>query len=103
MPLLSLHPSNHKTNENEWGGHVLVNRTGDTSVAFNFDYATSDTGASTNCGTLNTGRASSKCDYTTLLGTLKFTAGQAAAMLDIPINQDSFTEGPESFTITLSN
>jgi len=102
-PLVSVTASNYNVNESDGVVHVIVTRTGDTSVAFNVDYATDDTGAPTNCGALNTGLGSSRCDYTTLLGTLKFTANQTQATLDIPINQDSYAEGPESFTINLTN
>jgi hypothetical protein len=102
-PLISLSASTYAVNEADGVVHVVINRTGDTSVAFNVAYATDDTGASSNCGTLNSTLASSKCDYTTFLGTAQFAAGQTSVTLDIPINQDSYTEGPESFTINLSN
>jgi hypothetical protein len=83
--------------------HIVVNRSCDISVAFNVDYATDDTGASTNCGALNTGLASSRCDFTATFGTLKFAATEKQKTVDIPINADSYTEGPETFTINLSN
>ena len=102
-PLISLSASTYAVNEADGFVHVVINRTGDTSVAFNVAYATDDTGASSNCGTLNSTLASSKCDYTTSLGTAQFAAGQTSVTLDIPINQDSFTEGPESFTINLTS
>jgi uncharacterized repeat protein (TIGR01451 family) len=102
-PLVSFSASNYNVNESDGVAHVIINRTGDTTVAFNVDYATDDTGASTDCSKLNTGLASSRCDYTTMLGTLKFAANQTQATLDIPINQDGYMEGPESFTVNLSN
>ena len=40
------------------------------------DYATDDTGASTNCAAMNTGLASQRCDYTSVFGTLKFAADE---------------------------
>jgi hypothetical protein len=102
VPLVSLGAATYNVNEADGVVHVVVNRSGDTTVAFNVDYATSDAGTS-NCGALNTGLASAKCDYTTFMGTLKFAANQTTATLDVPITQDAFTEGPESFTVTLSN
>jgi hypothetical protein len=101
--LVSLTASSYNVNESDGVVHVIVTRAGDTSVAFNVDYATDDTGASTDCSKLNGGLASSRCDFTPFLGTLKFTANQTTANLDIPINQDSYAEGPESFTVNLSN
>jgi hypothetical protein len=103
VPVVNFSAATYTVNESDGVVHVVVNRGGDTSVAFNVDYATDDTGASTNCGALNSGLASARCDYTTLLGTLKFAANQTTATLDISINQDSYTEGPESFTVSLSN
>jgi len=102
IPLISFSSPTYTVNENDGVVHVIVNRTGNTA-AFNVDYATSDAGASSNCAALNTGLASSACDYGTVLGTLKFAANQNTATIDIPINQDSYTEGAESFTATLSN
>ena len=96
------HPS-YIVNEDNHFLTVTVLRTASLSSAVSVDYATDDTGASTNCGVLNSGLASSKCDYTTMLGTLRFAANQTQASFDIPINQDSYTEGPESFTVNLSN
>jgi hypothetical protein len=103
LPLVSFSAANYSVNESDGVVHVIVTRVGDATVPFNVDYATNDTGASTNCAALNTGLASSRCDYDTGLGTLKFAANQTQATIDITINQDGRTEGPESFTIGLSN
>jgi len=102
-PLVSFSASTYAVNESDGVVQVIVNRSGDTTVAFNVDYATDDTGAATDCSKLNAGMASSRCDYTTMLGTLKFAVGETTKTIDIPINQDSYTEGPESFAINLTN
>ena len=67
------------------------------------DYATDDTGASISCAALNTGLASQRCDYTSMFGTLQFAANETQKTVDIPINLDAYTEGPEVFTFNLSN
>jgi hypothetical protein len=103
LPLVSFSTVNYNVNESDGVVHAIVTRSGDTTVPFNVDYATNDTGASTNCAALNTGLAASRCDYDTMLGTLKFAANQTQATIDITINQDGRAEGPESFTIDLSN
>ncbi len=69
----------------------------------NVDYATDDTGAASNCAALNTGLASQRCDLTSVLGTLKFAANETQKTIDIPINLDAYNEGPEVFTVKLSN
>jgi hypothetical protein len=66
------------------------------------NYATSDTAGLNNCSVVN-GIASSRCDYPTYFGTLTFSAGQTLKTIAIPIVNDAYAEGSESFTITLSN
>jgi hypothetical protein len=78
-----------------------VRRTGDTSRAATVDYATNvDNGLP--CSTAS-GVASPKCDFTAALGTLNFAAGDTNKTITILISQDSFVEGPETITITLTN
>jgi hypothetical protein len=81
---------------------VQVTRTGDTSGVSTVDYATSDPTGANNCSVVN-GVASSRCDYVTTLGTLRFAAGEVSKTIGIPIINDVYAEGDESFTITLSN
>jgi hypothetical protein len=50
-----------------------------------------------------TGAASSRCDYERTLGTLTFGPGETSKSVFIPIVDDSFAEGNETFTFTLSN
>lgn len=78
-----------------------MTRTG-TSGAATVDYATSDGSALNEC-TVMSGMGSSRCDYATSLGTLRFTNGEGSKSIFIPIVNDSFSEGNEVFSITLSN
>jgi len=82
---------------------ITVTRTGDVSGPATVDYATSDTAGSINCNVLNTGIASSRCDYETELGTLKFGVGETAKTILVSIVDDAYADGNEIFTITLSN
>jgi len=100
---ISLSQSNYEVHETVGFVTITVNRTGDLSVPVTVDYTTDDTGASIVCSTLNGGLAASRCDFGLTLGTLKFAATQTQKTFTIPITQDSFSEGPETFNVNLSN
>jgi hypothetical protein len=71
---ISFSQANTSVNESTGIVTLTVVRSNDVSQAVNIDYATDDTGASTNCAALNTGLASQRCDYTSVFGTLRFAA-----------------------------
>ncbi len=77
--------------ENDGSVLITVTRTGDTSAAASIDYATNDA------------TAKQRSDYTIALGTLQFAAGQTTKTFSLLVNPDSFIEGAETLTITLSN
>jgi hypothetical protein len=84
---------------------ITVTRTGDTSRAATVDYATpddSDSLTAVPCAVTN-GVASSRCDFTTALGTLRFAAGETSRSFTVLISQDSYLEGPETLQLVLSN
>ncbi len=89
---------------NEGDGHVTitVNRTGNGAGAASVDYTTSDTARLQNCNVFN-GVASSRCDYAMTVGTLRFASGEMSKTINIPLVDDAYAEGPETFKITLSN
>jgi len=101
--LISFSQSTYSVGEGGGFLTLTVNRSGDTTSAVTVDYATSDGGASlVPCSTVN-GLASSRCDFTTALGTLKFPAGETSKTFVILISQDSYVEGLETFGVSLSN
>jgi glucose/arabinose dehydrogenase len=81
---------------------ISINRIGDTSTAASVDYATSDTAAANNCN-LFSGSASSRCDYSTTIGTVHFGAGEIFKTVSVPLTDDAYAEGNETFTVNLSN
>ncbi len=81
---------------------VTVTRLGDTSGAVSVNYATSDNGGANNCN-VNNGNASSRCDYTQTIGTLKFAAGETLKTITVPLTDDAYAEGNETFNISLTN
>ena len=70
---------------------LTVTRTGDTSGAATIDYASAD------------GTASERSDYLAALGTLHFVAGETSKTIAVFIVDDSFGEGPETFSVNLTN
>jgi hypothetical protein len=81
---------------------VTVQRSGNTAGSATVDYLTSDTAGANNCNVTNN-VASSRCDYLTTLGTLRFAAGETSKTISIPIVDDVYAEGSEGFTIALAN
>ncbi|HEV2828261.1 MAG TPA: HYR domain-containing protein, partial [Pyrinomonadaceae bacterium] len=71
--------------------NVIVTRTGGSVGDATVDYATSD------------GTADQRTDYTIKLGTLHFADGETSKIIAVPIVDDVFVEGDETFTLTLSN
>jgi hypothetical protein len=100
---ISFSQANSNVNESTGIVTLSVVRTNDVSQAVNVDYATDDTGASTNCAALNSGLASQRCDYTSVFGTLRFAANETQKTIDIPINLDAYTEGTGDVHVNLSN
>ena len=101
-PGIRLQSAQQFTNESIIGLNVFVIRKGDLSVPATIDYQTSDSGSSSPCNS-TTGQASSRCDYLTTLGQLQFAPGEFFKTIRIPIVNDVFNEGPEIFSLTLSN
>ncbi len=66
------------------------------------EYATSDTAGSKGCGESNPA-ASSKCDYVTMVGTLRFAQGETSKTIYVPLIDDTYGEAAETFTLTLRN
>ena len=82
--------------------NVAVKRTGDTASLATVDYATSDAAGAIGCNTPSA-NASSRCDYLTTVGRLTFAVGETDKMIAVPIVNDVFVEGPQTFLISLSN
>jgi hypothetical protein len=85
---------------------ITVERTGDTSQAVTVDYASSDHSLVADfvpCTAAGAGLASSRCDFTTALGTLRFAAGESSKTFDVLISEDNYPEGTETLELTLSN
>jgi hypothetical protein len=105
-PTVRLTASDFPVSENVAAGFVTVSviREGDATSAASVNYATSDTAGLTPCSQGGTGKASERCDYATSLGTLSWAAGEVGTKsFNIPIINDAWVEGTETFNVTLSN
>lgn len=76
---------------------IGVIRTGPTTTPVSVQYATADGSAKT------TAVGGNPADYTGATGTLNFAAGVTAQTITLVLKPDTVVEGPESFTVTLSN
>jgi uncharacterized repeat protein (TIGR01451 family) len=102
-PVLEFNQSSYSIIEGTGSLYLLVNRSGDPAMPVTLNYSTTDAANFLqNCNVLN-GAATSRCDYVGVLGTLHFAAGETSKTLSIPIVDDTYLEGAESFFISLSN
>ncbi|MFL6228436.1 MAG: Calx-beta domain-containing protein, partial [Pyrinomonadaceae bacterium] len=101
---LAFSQSNYTYREGDAANHVTltVSRAGDLSAASSVDYATLPDNGLVQCNT-NTGLASERCDYTAVRGTLSFSAGESSKTFIVPVTDDSYVEGNETFTVTLAH
>jgi len=94
--------SSFAVNESQGAATVTFARMGNTASAATVSYAAGDTAGLANCNVFN-GVASSRCDYAASVGTISFAAGESIKTISIPIVDDAFAEGAETFTISLIN
>jgi len=81
---------------------LTITRIGSSANAATVEYITRDSAGLTNCNVFN-GIASSRCDYGTTLGSVRFDAGETTKTVTVPIVDDGFAEGPETFTVAVRN
>jgi uncharacterized repeat protein (TIGR01451 family) len=100
--------SSYTVSENAVFLNISLTRTGDLSAAATVKYATSDaTDVNFQCNPSTagqpTGGASRKCDYHIAAGRLRFAPGEDTKQITLSVVNDAYVEGPETFTLTLSN
>jgi hypothetical protein len=103
---IRLSQATYSVNEGANSLTVTIMRSGDTSGSASVAFTTADTDAFTvGCSDKvnNLGGAFGRCDYATTVDTLVFASGEATKTIVIPIMNDAFAEGDETFFIGLSN
>jgi hypothetical protein len=104
--VLRFSTDNYSVPEGAGSRTITVERSGDTSRAATVDYASSDHSNPADfipCTSPGAGLASSRCDFTTAIGTLRFAAGETTKTFNVLISNDNYVEGPETLELTLSN
>ncbi len=85
---------------------LTVIRGGDASGVTTVDYRTVDTDTFTvGCADTvnNHGGAYGRCDFAAVVGTIQFAAGETQKTIDVPVLDDTYVEGNETFQVQLSN
>jgi len=101
--LIQFSVSNYPVIEDSQRVNLTVTRGGDTSNSASVSYATNDAAGLTNCNVIN-GIASPRCDYENTIGTLTWAAGDASAKtFSIAIVDDAYSEGTETFRVSLNH
>ncbi len=99
---MQLSSATYTVNEDTPRVDINLARTGDLTSAVSVKFTTNDAAGLTNCNVLNTGIASPRCDYINTLGTMSFAAGEYSKSFSVAIIDDSYAEGNESFTVSLT-
>ena len=102
-PMIQFSQANYSVQENGGAATITVTRTGDTSGTAAVDYKTTDTDNFTVGCAIKQGAAFGRCDFATTVGTLSFAAGETSKTFAVPIINDSYAEGNETFNVVLSN
>jgi hypothetical protein len=100
-PAITLPGGLFTVTENSGHVDVQVALIGSITSPVTVDYSTVDNAGANPCSVTN-GFASSRCDYLATRGTLTFNPGESLKTILIPIVDDSFAEGNESFTIAVT-
>ncbi|HET9786875.1 MAG TPA: Calx-beta domain-containing protein, partial [Pyrinomonadaceae bacterium] len=101
-PAIQFAVTDYSGSEGDGAIEITVVRVGDTTTTASVQYATSDQGSPVVCATVN-GKASSRCDFTHAVGSLNFAAGESSKTFSVLVSQDSFVEGPETISLTVSS
>jgi hypothetical protein len=83
--------ANYSVQEDLGALAITIVRTGDVTAPATVDYWTND------------GVAKQKTDFEFAAGTLKFASGETAKVFQLLINEDIYSEGAETLTLSLSN
>jgi hypothetical protein len=102
-PTVQFSQPTYSVNEAGTSLGVTITRTGDTSGTSTVGYRTTDVDNFTvNCGNI-AGNAFERCDFATSVDTLTFGPGETSKIFQVPIINDSWAEGSETFGLALTS
>jgi len=81
---------------------ITAVRTGDTSIPVSAAFSTNNLAGAQACNVVN-GAASSRCDYESSFRTIHFAAGEVSKTVTVLLIDDTYLEGPETLSVTLTN
>jgi hypothetical protein len=100
-PIVQFSSSNYAVDEGQPRVDITLTRAGDTSSSASVNFTTNDAAGLQNCNVFN-GIASQRCDYENTLGNMTFAGGETSKSFSVAIVDDSYAEGNETFTVSLS-
>ncbi|HKR00017.1 MAG TPA: Calx-beta domain-containing protein, partial [Pyrinomonadaceae bacterium] len=100
--VMTISQSEYSVGEGAGSVAVTINRGPNATGPASVDYFTSDFSGLNECSKV-TGSASPRCDYANSMGTLRFAPGEKSKTVYIPLVDDSFAEGMESFEFYITN
>ena len=101
-PTVQFNATTYSVSEADGSVQITVNRSDSTGIA-TVDYHTADSDNFTvNCADKH-GAAFGRCDFANVAGTLTFAAGETSKTITIPIINDAYAEGNETFTVVLDH
>jgi|GEM_PF-902116 len=102
-PTIQFSSSSYTVSETGPRVDITLTRTGNTAGSSSVSFVTNDAAGLTNCNVFS-GTASPRCDYENTIGTATWAAGDATPKtFSVAIVDDSYAEGPETFTIGLNS
>jgi Subtilase family/Calx-beta domain/Putative binding domain, N-terminal len=102
LPVIQLTSSSFSTIEGVDQVFISLSRTGDPSGTSTVNFTTGDTAGSQACSFIN-GAASARCDYVSTTRKFAFAPGETTRTFGVSIINDTYQEGNETFSVSISN
>ena len=100
FPTIQFNSASYTIGEGDKRVDTIITRLGDNTASASVSFTTNDSAFAQRCNVTN-GVASSRCDYEERVATVKFAPGETSKTISVFIIDDSYLEGPETFTVNL--